>query len=358
MCGIAGIWRLDGAPVLPERVRRMAAAMRHRGPDDEGYVALDARGDGPPIVLGGPATAAGVRGADLPYTPAAADRDPTDRALVLGQVRLSIIDLSAGGHQPLSNGGGTIWVTFGGEIYNYIELRSELVARGHRFRSASDTEVLVHGYSEWGEELFQRLNGMWGLALWDARRRRLVVSRDRLGIKPFYYRLDGQEFAFASELRGLLALGQPTAPDPRAVSRLIAAGRVDLDERTFFAGIRSLPAAHFGVLGEGGLSLTRFWDLPAAAGAAAADGDDGDDDDSASRLAELLTDAVRLRLRSDVRVGTCLSGGSIPRASSRSAPVSSAGRWMRSRWPTMRGSSSTSASTWRRSRGPPVPTII
>ncbi len=302
MCGIAGIWRLDGAAVAPARVRAMAAAIRHRGPDDEGYVALDPAGALPPVVLGGPRTAAATRGAAFPWCPGPGpDRDPDGRALVLGHARLAIIDLSPGGHQPLAGPGGAVWITYNGEIFNYIELRSELAARGHVFRSASDTEVLANGWLEWGEGLFARLNGMWSLALWDARARTLVVSRDRLGVKPFYYRFDGTEFAFASEPAGLLALA-PAAPAPGAIGRLIAAARVDEGEETFFQDVRSLPAAHYARVGRTGIERTRFWDLPAAAGSAAPA-------DAAEELHDLLADAVRLRLRSDVPVGTCLSGG-------------------------------------------------
>ncbi len=312
MCGIAGIFRLDGAPVPVARVERMAAAMRHRGPDDEGFVALDPAGVEPAIVRAGSRTAAGVPGAPYPWCPPASpDPHPPARPLVLGQVRLAIIDLSPGGHQPLSSADGAIWVTFGGEIFNYIELRQELRARGYEFRSATDTEVLVHGWAEWGEGLFSRLNGMWAIALWDARQRRLVVSRDRLGIKPFYYRHDGKEFAFASELHGLLAIAS-AEPDPRAVSLLVAAGRVDTGEETFFTGIRSLPAAHHARIERDGVHPTRFWDLPAGPEASAREVSAAHGADLrpvAAELRDLVTDAVRLRLRSDVPVGTCLSGG-------------------------------------------------
>ncbi len=303
MCGIAGIWRFDGGPVAPERVRTMTSVMGHRGPDDEGYVALDPVGERPPVVLGGPRTDPRARGAPLPYAPPAVDRDPGDRSLVLGQLRLAIIDLSPGGHQPLCNDDGSVWVTFGGEIFNYVELREELVQKGYRFRSATDTEVLVHGYCAWGEDLFRRLNGMWGIVLWDGRHRRLFCARDRMGVKPFYYRYAGNEFAFASELKGLLALA-PADPDLAAIPRLITEGRVDTGERTFFGGIQSLPAAHYGVVGKTGIDLHRFWELPGT------EGDRGREHaHSVEALRELLTDSVRLRLRSDVKVGTCLSGG-------------------------------------------------
>jgi asparagine synthase (glutamine-hydrolysing) len=198
-----------------------------------------------------------------------------------------------------------VWVTYGGEIYNYVELRAELQSAGHHFLTASDTEVLVHGWTEWGEALFNRMNGMWNLALWDARRRALVLARDRFGVKPLYLQLRAEEVAFASELKGVLAAGGPAEPHPPAIAALLAEGRVDTGQETFFAGIEALPPGHFAVVHAGGLELTRYWTLRPAAGTSqvrsAAEG--------AEEVRALLTDSVRLRLRSDVKVGTCLSGG-------------------------------------------------
>ncbi len=228
-----------------------------------------------------------------------------------GQRRLAIIDLSPGGHQPLCRRGRTVWLVFGGEIYNHVELRAELEAAGHRFHSSSDTEVIAEGYAEWGDDVFRRMNGMWSIALWDARRRRLVLSRDRFGVKPFYVRLGGGEIAFASEIRALLAAGgEPPEVHRPAVRELIADGRVDTGETTFFAGIRALPAAHFAEAGRDGLDLVRYWDLAAVARGTAPGrlGANGDGQ-AAEALRAVLTDSVRLRLRSDVRVGSCLSGG-------------------------------------------------
>ena len=313
MCGIAGIYRQDGGPVAISRVRRMAAAMRHRGPDDEGYVGLDVASERSPILAGGPATPPDARGYPLAYAPPAADppADAAARGLVIGQRRLAIIDLSPRGHQPLASADGSVWLVFGGEIYNHVELRAELMARGHRFQSSSDTEVIAEGYVEWGDDLFRRMNGMWSIALWDARRRRLLLSRDRCGVKPLYVRFGGGELAFASEIRALLAAGgMPAAVDPGAVRELIADARVDTGERTFFSGIRALPPASFAVVGRDGLDLRRYWHL-AAMGAAGGKGRPGANGDGApaEALRALLTDSVRLRLRSDVRVGSCLSGG-------------------------------------------------
>ena len=163
MCGITGQFNFQRRePVEPETIRRMADSIAHRGPDDEGYF------------ISGP--------------------------LGLGFRRLSIIDL-AGGHQPMSDAEETVWIVFNGEIYNFKELRAELEQRGHRFRTSSDTEVIIHGYKEWGTEVFNHLNGMFGLAIWDVRRKRLVVARDAMGIKLIYYRIADGQLTFGSEIR-------------------------------------------------------------------------------------------------------------------------------------------------------------
>ena len=167
MCGICGQFNfLRGEPVCPETIRRMAGSIAHRGPDDEGYYMSGSLG--------------------------------------FGFRRLSIIDL-AGGHQPMSDSQEKVWVIFNGEIYNFQELREELQSCGHRFRTRSDTEVIVHGYKEWGTGVFKRLNGMFGLAIWDLQSRRLVLARDAMGIKLVYYRLADGQLTFASEIRGVLA---------------------------------------------------------------------------------------------------------------------------------------------------------
>jgi len=182
MCGIAGIIRWNGAPVAEAELRAMCGAMTHRGPDDEGL-----------YVNGG---------------------------VGLGMRRLSIIDLD-GGHQPVSNEDGTVWVVFNGEIYNYRALRRDLERRGHVFRTASDTETIVHLYEDYGADFVDRLRGMFAIAIWDARRRQVMLVRDRLGIKPLYYaELDG-ELLFASELKPILQLGRvPRALDWEAVRHL------------------------------------------------------------------------------------------------------------------------------------------
>src|SRR5262249_8089837 len=181
MCGFEGQFNVQRRePVERETIVRMARSIAHRGPDDEGFF------------ITGP--------------------------VGLGFRRLSIIDL-AGGHQPMSDAEETVWVIFNGEIYNYLELRRELEADGHRFRTRSDTEVIVHGYKEWGDDVFNHLNGMFGVAIWDSLRRRLLVARDAMGIKLIYYRIAGAQLSFGSEIRPVLAAGQELPDvDPVAIN--------------------------------------------------------------------------------------------------------------------------------------------
>src|SRR5947208_3827007 len=223
MCGICGIVAL-GRPPESETVERMAAELDHRGPDGAGAYA----GDG----------------------------------VALGFRRLAIIDLSDAGDQPFASEDGALRLVHNGEVYNYRELRRELEAKGHRFRSSTDTEVMLAAYREWGERCVERFNGMWAFALWDGPRRHLFCSRDRFGVKPFYYRFEGGRFVFASEPRAFR--GDPETrlePNPRAVRDYLDQAYLDDTDETFFAGIRKLPPAHPLVGDEGGLGLTRYWTL-------------------------------------------------------------------------------------------------
>ncbi|MBN1443365.1 MAG: asparagine synthase (glutamine-hydrolyzing), partial [Planctomycetes bacterium] len=216
---------------------------------------------------------------------------------------LSILDV-AGGHQPMTNEDRTLWITYNGEIFNYLEIRPSLEARGHRFATRSDTEVILHAYEEYGEDCVQRFNGQWAFAIWDSKRERLFLSRDRLGVRPLYYAVAGGTFIFASEIKSILA--HP------AVSRevdLIALDQIftfwhPLAPRTFFRGIHTLPPAHHLTVDASGVRVRRYWSLDYAP----ADGAGGEQR-SAEQLRELLVDATRLRLRADVPVGAYLSGG-------------------------------------------------
>jgi asparagine synthase (glutamine-hydrolysing) len=270
MCGIAGkVWRDVRRPADGGAVRVMNAIQRHRGPDDEG------------TYLHGP--------------------------VALGHRRLSILDLSPAGHQPMPSSDGRLVLVFNGEIYNFVEIRRELERYGRRFRSGTDTEVVLEAYRHWGADCVTRFNGMWAFAIYDLAAGRLFLSRDRFGIKPFYYLLRDDCFAFASEIKGLLA----AFPEERRVNlpvvhHFMPGGMMDDGADTFFARILSLPAAHSATydLRRGVLSTDRYWDLDREAFRARWSGDD-----PVEVMWDLLQSAVHLHMRSDVPVGTCLSGG-------------------------------------------------
>lgn len=259
MCGISGVVAL-GRPPEVDAVAAMASALDHRGPDGDGAFA--------------------------------------DEGVALGFRRLAVIDLSDAGMQPFPSDDGALRLIHNGEVYNYRELRRELDAFGHRFRSQTDTEVILRAYEQWGERCVERFNGMWAFALWDGRERLLFCSRDRFGVKPFYYSWDGSRLAFASELKAFRAAG-PLEPHLPAVRDYLEQGYADHTDETFFAGIRKLPPAHSLVVDGSGLRLRRYWSLEPREAPA----------DPAAAVRDLFLDAVRLRLRSDVPVGTCLSGG-------------------------------------------------
>lgn len=267
MCGILGWFGRHGV----DDVERFGAALdllSHRGPDDRGVFVT--------------------------------------QGVLLGHRRLSILDLSPAGHQPMVEPESGAVIVFNGEIYNHVELRAELEGLGHRFAGQSDTEVLLHALIEWGEGALPRLNGMWAFAFWQPAKQRLLLARDRFGVKPLYY-LDGEAgLAFASEPKALLAL----FPEHRAVSEpalLDFLGNNLLYARgeSFYQGIHVLPPAHYAIceISTGKLRLSRYWDYPANADEALSA------EDAVVQFDALLTDAVRLRLRSDVPVGLTLSGG-------------------------------------------------
>jgi asparagine synthase (glutamine-hydrolysing) len=224
-----------------------------------------------------------------------------DAGVAIAFRRLAIIDLSDAGLQPFASEDGALRLLHNGEVYNYRELRTELEGHGHTFRSATDTEVILRAYVEWGERCVERFNGMWAIVIWDARRRRLFCSRDRFGIKPFYYRWDGSRLAFASEPKAFRADPQATLRANQGVVRdYVEQGYLDHTEETFFEGIRRLPAAHNLTLDEHGLQIKRYWRLEPK---------DAPQGDPAEAVRETFLDSLRLHLRSDVPVGTCLSGG-------------------------------------------------
>ena len=264
MCGICGIFDFKGHPVDRDLLERMNQRISHRGPDGDGFFVCGPVG--------------------------------------LSNRRLSIIDL-AGGWQPVGNEDGSLQVVFNGEIYNFIELRDELMEKGHTFKTRSDTEVIVHAYEQWGVECVSKFNGIFAFALWDSNQRRLFVARDHLGVKPLYYAMLGDRMLFSSEIKALLA--DPSCPrevDIQALSQLFTLRYVP-SPRTLFKGIQKLPPGHRMIIQSSGVHVERYWKSTPHLRTAV------NEQELIEEYQELVEDAVRLQMRSDVPVGLFLSSG-------------------------------------------------
>jgi len=302
MCGIFGIWHRDGRPVDLAAVQAATSRLRHRGPDDEGYLLASPQS--------GVCTAyAGAETDPLLALPPLDQARDKGYSLALGFRRLAILDVSSAGHQPMAGANGRFWIVFNGEIYNYIELRDELRRYGHVFRSDGDTEVILAAYAQWGEFCLERFNGIWAFAIWDREERELFLARDRFGVKPLYYVATGQTFAFASEIKALVGRhALPFVPEPLSVYQFLVHGRLPDPQQgaTFFAGIRSLPPGHCMRVAQRSPATPRpYYDVVLT------DGHHRTQTPEAIIAAyrDLFIDAVLLELRSDVAIGTCLSGG-------------------------------------------------
>jgi asparagine synthase (glutamine-hydrolysing) len=267
MCGIAGFLNLNGGPASPVILKAMTDAIRHRGPDGEGHF--------------------------------------IDGNFAVGHRRLAILDLSPTGHQPMVTSDGRYILSYNGEVYNFRELRIELEARGHQFRSSGDSEVVLNALAEWGEEALLRFNGMFALALWDRHERMLMLARDRYGIKPLYYSRSPSLFAFGSEIKALLPQSTIASKvDQEALVEYLTFQNFFTD-RTLFAGVRLLPAASvMHIDPEGKTQVGRYWDYhfrePTAPPA---------EEDAVAELDYLFRQAVNRQLVSDVEIGAYLSGG-------------------------------------------------
>lgn len=287
MCGIAGL--LASRATDLGDVFAMTRVQAHRGPDGAGH-AFFGFDDAPPVLAQAPGAA-----------------HPGAAAVALGHRRLAIIDCTEGGHQPMAYAGGRFWITYNGELYNYRELREELKALGHRFASASDTEVILAAFAQWGTGCFARFNGMWALAIWDRQERALTLSRDRFGVKPLHVAAHGGVLAFASEIKGILAhRRERPAADASAIYDYLVHGTLNTDGRTFFDGITAFPPGCYAVVRpERSLELepVPFWQLHPAREL------DLPFDEACAQFADLFRSSVQLRMRSDVPVGACLSGG-------------------------------------------------
>ena len=270
MCGIAGIFNFGERKSGEIAVRRMCGALAHRGPDGDGF-------------SGG-----------------------TEGPVWLGHRRLAILDLTSAGQQPLSDPTGRFTITYNGEIYNFLELRRELEQEGFRFRTATDTEVILCAWQQWGPGCQQRFNGMWAFAIWDEAEQSLFISRDRFGVKPLFYHADPSRVAFASEMKAFRYLDDfPLQPNEQALRSVIASpSQLESTEETLLAGVKRLLPGHTMEVRRGSIRISRWWNtldhlsVPTSSLA-----------DQAEEFRELFLDACRLRLRSDVPVATCLSGG-------------------------------------------------
>jgi len=264
MCGIYGIIHLDGAPADVSALSRMGSVTAHRGPDDEGA--------------------------------------HVDGCCAIGIRRLSIIDLT-GGHQPISSADDSVWVVCNGEIYNFRELRRDLEARGYAFKTGSDTETLIHLYAEYGDALVHRLNGMYGFALWDGRRRRLLIGRDRLGVKPIYLWRDARRLAFASEAKALLALPWVSAElDTNVLSSYLNLGYLAAPH-SMFRGMEKLPPATLLCVENGRVNTQRYWRVPTDVDRSLSESE------WVERVRLQLERSVHMQMVSDVPLGAFLSGG-------------------------------------------------
>lgn len=266
MCGIAGILNINNRDeITADCLKQMLTAIRHRGPDEFGLY--------------------------------------REKEIGLGHARLSIIDLS-GGKQPMSNENRSLWITFNGEIFNYLELREDLLKRGHRFATSSDTEVIIHLYEDYGPGCLQYLNGQFAFAIWDSNKKELFIARDRLGIRPLFYTKCNNRFYFASEIKAILATGEIRGEiDPIAMDQIFTFWHT-LPPRTAFKDIRELPPAHYIMVRNGNIQEVKYWDITFS-----------DElkkltfEETMEALKALLIDATRLQLRADVPVGAYLSGG-------------------------------------------------
>jgi asparagine synthase (glutamine-hydrolysing) len=293
MCGIFGIFSRPGLTCTRSALVRANRLAAHRGPDGAGITLFNLGTDESRILV--------VDEEGVPE-----DVELARYHAVLGHRRLAILDLSSAGHQPMRTNDGALWITYNGEIYNYIELRAELRELGFEFTSASDTEVILHAYRAWGPACVHRFNGMWAFALLDIKQRRLICSRDRFGIKPFHFVHAGDVFAFASEIKQLLVLPFVRKEINRqALYEYLVYGSFDHAADTFLEGVSRLAAGHSLVLDfdRGVVEIDRYYSPAIGINRAISP------QEAASEFRRLFTDSVRLQLRSDVEVGSCLSGG-------------------------------------------------
>ena len=304
MCGILAVFAKAVESVGVNNIIEASSLIRHRGPDDEGYLVCDPDGR---VELFGGVDSPDYGNLPLDYLPKS-NTPAKDKGhdVLMAHRRLSIIDLSLAGHQPMSYGEGRYWIIYNGEIYNYIEVREELLALGCQFRSKSDTEVILAAYSTWGEDCVRKFNGMWAFVIVDIKEKKAFISRDRFGVKPLYYWRSERGFiALSSEIKAFTRLPgwNPLLNCQRAYDFLVW-DLMDHSDETLFKGVLQVPPGHNMTLliDDLGLKKEAYFDISDDEGVTQLEG-------SAERFRSLFTDSVRLRMRSDVQVGSCLSGG-------------------------------------------------
>lgn len=296
MCGICGIYSFKGV-IDSNRLVKMAKLMQHRGPDDEGYLLLNTESSAFESFHSNDTIE------DIKLKTRKINGFINNKYnLGLGFRRLAILDLSANGHQPMTFEEAGLHIVYNGEIYNYIEIRNELESFGYNFYSNSDTEVILKSYDKWGEDCVHKFNGMWAFAIWDTKNRKLFCSRDRFAVKPFfYYYILNEIFVFSSEIKPLLLFIKPEE-NKDVVFKNFAYGITNYNEETFFKGIYQLRGGHNLILNNGKIKIYKYYFLPQ-------NEYNGNFDSAKEKLRELLFEAVKIRLRSDVEVGFALSGG-------------------------------------------------
>ena len=294
MCGHCGIFNINGNAINKRSLNTMNDLIKHRGPDDEGYVLINTE-NGSASHAWGNDTAEEIR-RETPFL-----LDAEDYNLGIGFRRLSILDLSAKGHQPMSDDSGEIHIVFNGEIYNYVEIRDELLRKGYSIKSNTDTEVIIYSYKEWGEKCVERFNGMWSFAIWDNRVKKLFCSRDRFGIKPFYYFESDNKFVFGSEIKSVISIISPEI-NKDTLFRYLFFNEVDNTNETFFADVKQLRGGCNLIIENGEIEIRKYYYLKNNI-------KKNRKGNFISEFRDLLTSAIKLRLRSDVEVGYALSGG-------------------------------------------------
>jgi len=309
MCGIAVLVAFKEKSIHPSLIQLMTDIIRHRGPDDEGFALFD--NNAQEFVYGGQNTPKSVFMADLPYAPTVKVSDCNREcgiSLLMGHRRLSIVDLSPAGHQPLCYDNNRYWITYNGEIYNWREIRKKLESFGHRFISDSDTEVILAAYAQWGAECLKQFNGMWAFVIFDKKTGTLFAARDRFGVKPLYYWISPEGFlAFASEIKQFTVLPgwKPLLNGPRAYDYLVW-GLIDHTPETLFSGVYQIRGGQSIEINIGNipvpLPVFQWYELSSVPY-------EGTFGDATKDFYSLMRDSVRLRLRADVSVGSCLSGG-------------------------------------------------